>query len=289
MIIRAQRKDTFTIVNNKAINDSRLSFRAKGVLVYILSKPDNWRVSERNLANDGPDGRSAVASALTELEQAGYLQRTRTRNDDGTFAWDSVIYDEPQPVADDAPESESGSQRSTMAGKTVHGLTVRGKPSHIINTEQTNTEQVNTDRAAPPPPTAAEPPSWFEDVPEPETQQPPAPPVTTKALAQQPPVAMYRDIFLRYPSKPQMGMLMSHGIDDLRRWREVLTVWVGRGWSPHNLQGMLDLYSNPQRITELRTYTPRSAPQSLPQRSAQQPADDFAEWLAELSRPGAVG
>ena len=46
MIIRAQRRETFTVVNNTAINDNRLSFRAKGVLVYILSKPDNWRVSE---------------------------------------------------------------------------------------------------------------------------------------------------------------------------------------------------------------------------------------------------
>lgn len=284
MIIRAQRKETFTVVNNTVINDNRLSFRAKGVLVYILSKPDNWRVSERNLANDGPDGRSAVANALTELEQAGYLQRTRTRNEDGTFAWDSVIYDEPQPVADDAPENQSGSQRSTMAGKTVHGLTVRGKPSHIINTEQVNTEQVNTDRAAAPPPTADQP-SWFDDSTEP---LPPTP--TTKSLIQQPVVAMYRDVFLRYPSKAQMTMLTGHGVDDLHRWRDVLTVWLGKGWSPNNLQGMLDLYSNPQRISELRTYTPRQTkPQAQTPHFAQNRADDFADWLTELSRPGAVG
>ena len=141
------------------------------------------------------------------------------------------------------------------------------------------------------PPTTAEPPSWFEDVPEPEPPQPPAPPVTTKALTQHPTVAMYRDVFLRYPSKPQMSLLMAHGVDDLRRWNDVLTVWVGRGWSPNNLQGMLDLYNNPQRINELRSYTPRPAPHAQPQppRFVQERAPDFAEWLAELSRPGAVG
>ena len=146
--------------------------------------------------------------------------------------------------------------------------------------------------ATPPPPTAADPPSWFEDVPEPEPQQPPAPPTpTTKALTQHPTVAMYRDVFLRYPSRPQMSLLMAHGVDDLRRWNDVLTVWVGRGWSPNNLQGMLDLYNNPRRISELRSsYTPRpTQAQAQPPRFAQERAPDFADWLAELSRPGAVG
>ena len=169
MIIRAQRKDHFTVINNIAIDDTRLGFRAKGVLIFILSKPDNWSVSERGLAQVGPDGREAVGAALRELETCGYLRRTKSRNPDGTWAWDSMIFDVPQPadgsgdgethgagVADFPPES------STVAGFSSHGLTVHGKPVHIIRTEQTNTNSLSPSRAALPeaekPPEAARPP-----------------------------------------------------------------------------------------------------------------------------------
>ena len=155
MIIRAQRKDHFTVINNIAIDDTRLGFRAKGVLIFILSKPDNWSVSERGLAQVGPDGREAVGAALRELETCGYLRRTKSRNPDGTWAWDSVIFDVPQVgggsgdgetcgavVAENQPAS------STVDGFSGHGLTVHGKPVHIINTEQTNTISLPPSRGA---------------------------------------------------------------------------------------------------------------------------------------------
>jgi hypothetical protein len=77
---------------------------------------------------------------------------------------------------------------------------------------------------------------------------------TAKTLAEQPPIAIYRDAFLRYPSKAQMAWLMAQEITDLRRWLEVCQLWIGKGWSPTNLQGMIDLYRNPARIAELHTY-----------------------------------
>ena len=166
MIIRAQRQDHFTVINNTAINDDRLGFRAKGVLIYILSKPDHWSVSERSLAQIGPDGRDAVATALKELATCGYLRRTKTRNADGTFSWDSMIFDVPQAVAVEAPESPVQTEippvneaeelpevaemtmngfsghGATMNGFSSHGLTVHGKAGHIVNTDQVNTNNL---------------------------------------------------------------------------------------------------------------------------------------------------
>ena len=309
MIIRAERKEKFTVVSNAALEDTRLSFRAKGILVFILSKPDKWQVSERHLAEQGPDGRSAVASALTELESAGYLRRTRTRQPDGTFAWESMIFDEPQPANEPEPAEETqpeqpaevdhsdppGSQRSTMAGKTGHGLTVRGKPSHIVNTEQVNTEQLEEEEGAvPAQPAAAEPPAWYEAEPaQPSTPSTPSTTPTVKSLTAQPPIAMYRDAFLRYPSKPQMALIMGHGIDDLRRWRAVLALWCGRGWSPTNIAGMLDLYDHPERLEE-RQRPPAAAQRPTPAAPATPGADpawqqSWDEWIAELSRPAGLG
>jgi len=308
MIVRAARRQKFTVVNNVVLNDARLSFRAKGVLLFVLAKPDDWAISERSLAQEGPDGRSAIASALGELEEAGYLQRRRVRNSDGTLGWQSTVFDEPQAVMLDTPTSSEsspesalepaqepapeppveeaveeavkeavkeaveeamvdrcepggGSQRSTMAGKTGHGFTVHGKPSHIIKTEQlsTTTEESSSSEedgtASAVAAVAAELAAWYEPELEAPTSQPSG---TVKAMTSQPVVAIYRDVFLRYPSKAQMAYLLSAGIADLRRWHEVLGLWVGRGWSPTNCAGMVDLYNNPQRIRELSNFQEKS-------------------------------
>jgi hypothetical protein len=100
-----------------------------------------------------------------------------------------------------------------------------------------------------------------------------------------PVVAMYRDAFLRYPSKPQMVYLLAADITDLRRWHNVLTLWVGKGWSLTNLTGMIDLYQNPERLRELTSYQPPAPirPALHPQ-AIQRTADGFDDWLAELSR-----
>jgi len=76
----------FTRVDNRAINDNRLSLKAKGALVVLLSKPDNWVVQPNHLAKIGPDGRDSILSGLKELENAGYYKPTRKRTELGSFA-----------------------------------------------------------------------------------------------------------------------------------------------------------------------------------------------------------
>ena len=40
-IIRSERRKNFTHIDNKVFADNVLSFRAMGLLGYLLSKPDN--------------------------------------------------------------------------------------------------------------------------------------------------------------------------------------------------------------------------------------------------------
>lgn len=95
-IIRAPREDRYTILNRTVISDDRLSFRALGLLTFILDKPDDWRIDSTELARgEGREGRDAVRAALTELEAAGYLRRQRVRRADGTFDMESTVYDTP--------------------------------------------------------------------------------------------------------------------------------------------------------------------------------------------------
>lgn len=80
-ITRAGSRDRFTVVHNRTIEDDRLSFRALGLLVFILSKPDNWRTHVAHLATTHSEGREAVRVALGELEECGYVERKWMRGE----------------------------------------------------------------------------------------------------------------------------------------------------------------------------------------------------------------
>lgn len=76
----------FTIIRNAAVRDARLSWRARGLLVYLVACPPGWQTSIDRLTPLGKEGRDAVAAGLTELEMLGYLKRTR-HQDESTGKW----------------------------------------------------------------------------------------------------------------------------------------------------------------------------------------------------------
>lgn len=97
MIRRSPRPDTgFTIMANETIRDATLSYKARGLLLYLLSLPDDWTVSSEHLARVSErDGRDAVRTGLDELERAGYLKRWRHQDERGRWINESIIYDRP--------------------------------------------------------------------------------------------------------------------------------------------------------------------------------------------------
>lgn len=96
MIIRAPRpKANYTVVSNEVIRDTRLGWRARGLLIYLLSMPDNWRTTNANLAAMSPDGIHAVRSAMTQLEGYGYIRRVKHQNERGEWSTSTLVYDRP--------------------------------------------------------------------------------------------------------------------------------------------------------------------------------------------------
>ena len=96
-IIRVQKdkNNPYVMLNKGFLNDERLSFKAKGILAYLLSKPDNWKVRVGDLVKHSPDGRTAVYSGLSELKEYGYLERFAVRVDGKIHHWESIIYEVP--------------------------------------------------------------------------------------------------------------------------------------------------------------------------------------------------
>jgi hypothetical protein len=72
-------QNNFTTIPNHIINDDRLSFKAKGLFLYLISKPDGWTFSHDRIMLDNNDGERSVLSGLKELENFGLLSRSRVR------------------------------------------------------------------------------------------------------------------------------------------------------------------------------------------------------------------
>jgi len=104
-IIRVQKNRNFAIIDKGFGEDSRLSCKAKGILVYILGKPDNWKVIVKDIINNCADGKSAIYSGLRELKKYGYYKKDPVRDEKGQIIyWESVVYE--CPIAEPPPKQE---------------------------------------------------------------------------------------------------------------------------------------------------------------------------------------
>lgn len=67
-------KRDYVILSKTFINDSRLSFKAKGVMTYISSKSDDYVVNITEISKTAKDGKASVRTAIQELLAYGYLE-----------------------------------------------------------------------------------------------------------------------------------------------------------------------------------------------------------------------
>lgn len=78
-------ENNFTQIPNSWARDSRIGFRAKGILLLLMSHSDGWRTSLEEIAKISSDGVSAIRTAVDQLEEFGYLTRTKVRGDNGQW------------------------------------------------------------------------------------------------------------------------------------------------------------------------------------------------------------
>jgi hypothetical protein len=149
-IVRAPRKKSnFTILDNDVIHDSRLSYRASGVLIEILARPDNWRTNAEQLARQrNQEGRQAIRTALKELRAAGYLVHQKVRDPEtGRISTVSYVYDEPQETVDEEFLNRKQKRRrpqppSPASKKPTSGYPASGKLDPFTRTESKDCEEV---------------------------------------------------------------------------------------------------------------------------------------------------
>ena len=99
-------KNNFGIVPNDLLNNKNLTFKAKGVYAYIQSKPATWDFSAERISLQTKEGVTSVRMALIELEEAGYLTRTQSRNNKGHLVYSYQLSGAPMEVNEEIPTSD---------------------------------------------------------------------------------------------------------------------------------------------------------------------------------------
>lgn len=142
--IRVARRSRYTPIDRETLNDARLSFRARGVLGWLLDKPDDWTTSAERVSAAGTEGRDAIRTALTELEVLGYLRRSKWRDaTTGKWCADWAIFERPDST-EPAPGTSAGNptwdQGGLPAPDNQQRLTSAGQPAPVFQASLVETE-----------------------------------------------------------------------------------------------------------------------------------------------------
>ena len=118
-VFRVEKNSGYTVMSNHHLRNRALSLKAKGLLSQMLSLPEDWDYTLQGLARINRESIDAIRQAIRELEQAGYIQRSRERDEKGRLRGaDYVIFELPQPVpASDEDETAAPPPERTGSRK----------------------------------------------------------------------------------------------------------------------------------------------------------------------------
>ena len=146
-VFRVERTHDYTVMSNHHLKNRSLSLKAKGLLSVMLSLPDEWDYTLRGLAAISREGVDAIREAIRELEDAGYIVRSRGRNEKGQLSGtEYVIYEHPQQSAD-APVLDIPTQEKSVVADKPSGESKSTEPLNF-NTSKVISEPCKTSNSS---------------------------------------------------------------------------------------------------------------------------------------------
>ena len=144
---RNKLKDGYTALPNDIVNDRTMSAKAKGVLLYLASKPDTWNFFMDDISKHFTDGLTAIKSAVKEIEKAGYLTRIKVKDEEtGHFKGYNWILDYRENRRSENPPVGEPNGRVEGGYSNKEGSKNDYSKNEVSNTKQhTNKESVGFD------------------------------------------------------------------------------------------------------------------------------------------------
>lgn len=131
-VFKIEKQKNYTVMSNYHLQDKTISFKAKGLLSFMLSLPEDWDYSMKGLVSVSKENLKAIRTILNELKEHGYLEIKQTRGERGYYKYEYIIREIPLEV-----EKERNNP-DTQKGDTVEGETVK---DNQINTKEQNTKK----------------------------------------------------------------------------------------------------------------------------------------------------
>lgn len=94
-IIRVAKNSNYVVMNRTALNDNRLSWKAKGIMAYMLSMPDDWVFYMDELMTHSTDGKASFRAGFNELKTCGYIERKPIREGQRIKEWETIVHEVP--------------------------------------------------------------------------------------------------------------------------------------------------------------------------------------------------
>lgn len=144
-VFRVEKNKNYTTISNHHLQDRNLSLKAKGLLTLILSLPPDWDMTLKGLVSLSGDGVDSVRSGIQELEKAGYLRRSRSRNNLGQLLCTEYTIYEHAVTENVASETEIDDNLNIIYSEESHvGKSDVDKNSHIgkSDVDKNTTEKI---------------------------------------------------------------------------------------------------------------------------------------------------
>ena len=95
-VLKNKTQGNYTIVSQNIMRDKSLTLAERGMLLTLLSLPDNWEFTIMGLCQILPEGKDKIANTLNALIKKGYVTREQSRSGGGRFgSTDLVVHETP--------------------------------------------------------------------------------------------------------------------------------------------------------------------------------------------------
>ena len=94
-VFKIEKNNNYTVMSNYHLRDHDLSYKAKGLLSFMLSLPEDWDYSLAGLCSISKESRDGIRSILKELQEHHYVEIEKVRGDKGYFEYNYLIYEIP--------------------------------------------------------------------------------------------------------------------------------------------------------------------------------------------------
>ncbi len=94
-VVRIKKNSNFVVMDKTFLNDKSLSWKAKGIMAFMLSKPDDWIFYLDELMTNSTDGERSFRSGFKELTHNGYVKREPIREGQRIVRWETIVYENP--------------------------------------------------------------------------------------------------------------------------------------------------------------------------------------------------